>query len=307
MADDIQKKLKSIRLIEQKEAKFEEYIRSTTPKIADQFKKLLRGLPTKSVKKIDADGNDVYVTVIDAANEDYYKFLAELPNKLQSTLKKVGYTDKAADLTELYGNLEGEYIELHNDLSKIKSNKKVFSQAQTRLNFVRQMMIDATIDSLTKTEIEAAILPEIRTALNNAALGEASLFDTIDSIGDTLAGDGEVDGIFARNATRIARDSFYQYQGLINQTIANEFEMNAYRYIGSLVEESREQCVRWSEQEYILFSDLQDEIDWAFDNGSGMIKWTTPDTFATYRGGWNCRHLAIPVFYSPEQTEETTP
>jgi len=196
-------------------------------------------------------------------------------------------------------------VQLHDDLSNVKSDKKKFGAAQSRLNSMRQNMVDFTINNLLERggELEAAVLPEIKKALNNAAMGEADLFSTIDSIGDVLAGDGEVDGIFARSATRIARDSFYQYQGAINQTIAVEFEMNAYRYIGSIVEETRAQCERWVEQEYILFSELQAEIDWAFTNGSGMIKETDIDTFGIYRGGWNCRHLAIPVFYEPDKTE----
>jgi len=62
-----------------------------------------------------------------------------------------------------------------------------------------------------------------------------------------------------------------------------------------LIEDSRKQCVRWVGKEILLFSDLQSEIEWAFNNGTGMNKSTTPDTFAIYRGGYNCRHEAIPT------------
>ena len=306
MANDIEKQLKAIREVERKEAKFEEYTRSITQKMSGDFKKKLREIPTKSVVKIvtkDGKTKRVRTTVIDAQSKDYKKFLAGLPAQFQATLKDVGYTDKAVEFTDLYGEVEGELVQLHDDLSNIKSNKSKFSSAQNTLNSMRQNMVDFTINNLVERggELEAAVLPEVRKALNNAAMGQADLFSTIDSIGDVLAGDGEVDGIFARNATRIARDSFYQYQGAINQTIALEFEMNAYRYIGSIVDETRPQCERWVEQEYILFSELQAEIDWALSLDRGMIKETDIDTFGIYRGGWNCRHLAIPVFYEPEQ------
>jgi hypothetical protein len=308
MANDVEKQLKAIREIERKEAKFEEYTRGITQKVSDEFKKKLREIPSKSVVKIvtkNGKTKRIRVTVIDAQSKDYKSFLAGLPAQFQSTLKEVGYTDKAVEFTDLYGEIEDEIVQLHDDLSNVKSDKKKFGAAQNRLNSMRQNMVDFTINNLLERggELEAAVLPEIKKALNNAAMGQADLFSTIDSIGDVLAGDGEVDGIFARNATRIARDSFYQYQGAINQTIAVEFEMNAYRYIGSIVEETRAQCERWVEQEYILFSELQAEIDWAFTNGSGMIKETDIDTFGIYRGGWNCRHLAIPVFYEPDKTD----
>jgi len=40
---------------------------------------------------------------------------------------------------------------------------------------------------------------------------------------------------------------------------------------------------------------LQQEINWAFQNGQGMIPETNPDNFIINRGGYNCRHEAIPV------------
>jgi aminopeptidase N len=40
---------------------------------------------------------------------------------------------------------------------------------------------------------------------------------------------------------------------------------------------------------------LQDEIDWADNNGTGMIPDTTPENFCQNRGGFNCRHIAYPV------------
>jgi len=62
--------------------------------------------------------------------------------------------------------------------------------------------------------------------------------------------------------------------------------------------------VRWADKGHILFSELEEEIRWAENNGSGMIEGTTPDNFAELRGGYNCRHFAVPVFI--ETNEETT-
>jgi hypothetical protein len=54
--------------------------------------------------------------------------------------------------------------------------------------------------------------------------------------------------------------------------------------------------------EVLPFEDLQKEINWAFANGRGMNDATTPETFALYRGGYNCRHMAIP--FRQEKTED---
>jgi hypothetical protein len=68
-----------------------------------------------------------------------------------------------------------------------------------------------------------------------------------------------------------------------------------FHYVNSLIRDSRPQCVRWVGMEYLERAKLQSEIDWAFNNGSGMVKSTNPSNFATYRGGYRCRHLAIAV------------
>ena len=45
----------------------------------------------------------------------------------------------------------------------------------------------------------------------------------------------------------------------------------------------------------LLFEDLEEEIAWAENNGTGMIPNTTPENFCQNRGGFNCRHIAYPV------------
>ena len=87
----------------------------------------------------------------------------------------------------------------------------------------------------------------------------------------------------------------FQMQGAANQAIANEYELDGYAYVGTEVENTRPQCSRWIDKGFLYIKELQDEISWANTNGTGMIKGTTPSTFAIFRGGYNCRHEAIPM------------
>ena len=115
------------------------------------------------------------------------------------------------------------------------------------------------------------------------------------SIESVIESDPSRLGLLTRYVTQISRDALYQFSGLANQVIAVEYGLNAYEYVGSLVDDSRPQCQRWVEKQVLFFSELQEEINWALDNGKGMIPSTTPQNFAIYRGGYNCQHEAIPV------------
>jgi len=80
--------------------------------------------------------------------------------------------------------------------------------------------------------------------------------------------------------------------------------LNAFQYIGSLVTDSRPQCERWIIKKggVLKYSELEKEISWAYSNGKGMIPGTNKDNFGTYRGGYNCKHSAVPFRYEENQT-----
>lgn len=97
------------------------------------------------------------------------------------------------------------------------------------------------------------------------------------------------------NVGQIATDAIGQYDGTIQSIIMNQFELDYWGYEGSLIKTSRPQCRRWVEMGKIPVGEVQSEIEWALRNGSGMIPGTTPETFGSFRGGYNCRHRATPL------------
>ena len=100
-------------------------------------------------------------------------------------------------------------------------------------------------------------------------------------------------GRLERWSGQIARDTLSQYDGAVNDMVRKEFDLNGYRYIGSLVRDSRPQCRKWKGMRVLRYDQLTKEISWAYSNGKGMIPGTDKDNFATFRGGYNCQHQAI--------------
>ncbi|MFN9108950.1 MAG: hypothetical protein ACK5XN_02555, partial [Bacteroidota bacterium] len=116
-------------------------------------------------------------------------------------------------------------------------------------------------------------------------------------------GTPELNGLYSRYVKQVSRDALGQFDGQINAKIADEFGLDAFRYVGSIIDDSRSQCVRWVGKRILEKSEMQSEINWANNNGSGMIPGTTPENFLVYRGGYNCRHRAIPFKLTKSQRE----
>ena len=110
-----------------------------------------------------------------------------------------------------------------------------------------------------------------------------------------IIGDKGKIGQLERYSGQIARDSLSQYSGAVNDMVREEFDLDGIKYIGSLVKDSRIQCKKWKRMKIIPYKDLTKEISWAYSNGQGMIPGTDKDNFCTYRGGFNCAHMAVPV------------
>jgi len=110
-----------------------------------------------------------------------------------------------------------------------------------------------------------------------------------------IIGDKGKIGQLERYSGQIARDSLSQYSGAVNDMVREEFDLDGIKYIGSLVKDSRPQCIKWKRMGVIPYKTLNKEIAWAYSNGKGMIPGTNKDNFCTYRGGFNCGHDCIPV------------
>jgi len=110
---------------------------------------------------------------------------------------------------------------------------------------------------------------------------------------DFIVGDKGKIGQLERWSGQIARDTLSQYDGAVNDLVRKEFDLNGFKYIGSLVRDSRPQCVRWRGMKEIPMSILPAEL--ANPTNKGQIPGTTKDNFGTYRGGYNCNHSAIPI------------
>lgn len=163
------------------------------------------------------------------------------------------------------------------------------------VNREKAFAVDSTEYALREANIHPAFMLPVRKALYTHINSGASVRDTERILKALVVGPDGKNGVLTKWAGQVATDAINQYEGVVQTAIANEYQLFGTRYVNSIVTTSRAQCIRWVEMQWLPFEVLSEEIEWAKKNGSGMVLETTPTTFRIYRGGYRCRHKAIPV------------
>ncbi len=222
-----------------------------------------------------------------AKDKTAFKVLSQLKPKLADIVAQSDYRKNILAFVDSFDEINANLKDLHKNINQITIPEKLL--ATEKAGFVRD-----TLNTLQDAQINSAFTEPIRKALFQRVNLGAGVKDTLDVMKDLVRGTEERKGILTRWSGQVARDALGQYQGNVNTRIQQEYDFAGYLYVGSLVDDSRSQCERWVNKGFIPMKELKKELAWAMRNGSGMVKSTTADTFAVYRGGYNCRHEAIP-------------
>lgn len=253
----------------------------------------------RSVKKAEITIFDELIKLLNSVdvsagklqtNTKAENFLMNMDKKIYDALYKADYNKSALRFTQNF-DLIGENIqEVHSKFNKVNITD---AQIQPFL----KIEVNNTLDRLTNSGIAKDFINPIRENLYRNIMLGAEVSTVEKTLRDFVVSSAEGDSKLMRYVKQVSRDAMQQFDGTIQGNIANELKLNALRYVGSLIKDSRKQCIRWVSDDggIIMLSDLQEEIDWAFTNGSGMNPFTNVYTFFALRGGFKCRHRAIPT------------
>lgn len=248
----------------------------------DDYSKEFFDLLKKEINKLDTKGGK-----IDRTSEANKKIIKSISIKINDALSKTAYKKNVIALLENFNTIATNTANAAQIVNNIKVSESLLTTAQRNSR-------DNAVEKLLGQGLNANFVNPIVEIVNKQVNLGGNLQDLITEL-DEVINPAQKLGILSSYATRMGRDVLFQMQGEINQAIANEYDLDAFAYIGTEIEDTRAQCTRWLDKEVLKIDELQDEIDWAYKNGSGMIEGTTPSTFAIDRGGYNCRHAAIPV------------
>lgn len=185
-----------------------------------------------------------------------------------------------------------------------KANDFSVGELEDLISPLQQQIVAQVVNDLTGQGVNVAFIKPLTEGLYKNIVSGSTVQQMQDFLKAFIESDEKRLGQFKKYVTQISRDAIYQFDGQLNARIAAEYKLDAFRYVGGLVRDSRPQCILWYNKGILLKKDLEAEIAKAYSSGSGMIPGTTPDNFIIYRGGYNCRHTAIPIRLTKEQKNE---
>lgn len=224
------------------------------------------------------------------SDETAKRLLSQLNKKLQQLIGETKFYDNISEFLTDFDQVEANLKAAHQDLNGVNVSNKILSSQ-------KDWAIENTTRFLRRAQINVKFIEPVKRALYTRVNYGASVTNTEAYLRQMILGTDSKNGILNRWMGQVARDAINQYEGVINQQIKVSYDMDATRYVGPILLDTRPQCLRWVAMGIIPDSSLEAEIEWARKNGSGLIDETDVSNFCIFRGGYNCVHTGYPTFY----------
>lgn len=249
---------------------------------------------------IDKDQQQVYKEIIKllfqfdksggklVLNAETINLINKAEKEILKALNNSGYKKRASGYLRDFDKIKQATISQQKSLNNLNVSTRLLTNIQ-------RGAVQQTEQMLIGNGLNANLIQPVKDILLQSASSAMTIPQAESQLRQIILGDTERLGKLERYVTQISRDSISQYDGIMQSRIQKEYELDGISYEGSLIKDSRAQCVRWAAMGEIPVKDLKEEIKWAENNGSGMIPNTTPENFCSYRGGYNCRHFATAI------------
>jgi hypothetical protein len=270
-------------------------ISTAESKLLDQLgptEKLIFADIKKLIDKFNVSGgkidfNDTNVELVNTINQTIIDAIQK--SKMPSTIR---------EFLRDFDTIKEFNVDVHSKLNGLSPN-----ELRDLIDPVQRGVVQQTLDGLTGSGVDANFIEPVKQGIYRNIVGGATRSDLENYLNAYVVGTPELNGLYSRYVKQVSRDALGQFDGQVNAIIAEEFGLDAFRYVGSLIDDSRPQCIRWVGKRILEKSEMESQIAWANNNGSGMIPGTNPDNFLIFRGGYNCRHRAIPFKLTKSQRE----
>lgn len=210
--------------------------------------------------------------------------------RIKTAILKTDYKTNVTGYLRNFDQISKNNILFHSTINQLANVDNTITPLQN-------LAVKNTLSSLLGSGMDVSFTDVISQNLQSYITQGANITQVEKSLKTFIKGDAERLGKLERYVKQISGDAIRQYDGQIQGAIQAEYKLNAISYEGSLIKDSRPQCVRWVNKfkGIIKITELQKELDWAYKNGSGMIEGTIPSNFYQNRGGYGCRHQATAI------------
>ena len=224
--------------------------------------KVYQAVKRESLKMKTEDGKFLF----DDAN---IEIIAGMNAIIAKAIEQTDYPGKVLNYVAGFDQISKFNESVHKNLNDLSTK-----ELDEFINPMQRQNVQTTIDGLTGAGINTQFSEPLKQGIYKNIVAGSTIEDLDNYLKSFIETNDERMGQLKKYSTQIARDALSQYDGQINARIAEQFGMDAFRYVGSIIEDSRPQCVRWVGKGVLLYSEMEKELAWAYSNGTGMIPGT---------------------------------
>jgi len=275
---------------------------------------------------------DSLITVIEKNELRLFKQLLADLNRLKLVDGRIEASrENLAKITGIIENLKRtffgkEYVDAIREFAKeiatqANLNNKILEQVAETFNDTE--MFKAAVQNsqrnalmlLDENAIISRFLQPLTEILSNATVQSVSFQEAVKSLQNNMVGDNAQ---FSKYAKTYVKDAFSIADRQYNDLISRENQIEFYRYDGNRIKTTRYFCcVRvggiyhrkeiesWGRKES-LWNNTSDGGKCEKTKGGGRNPQTNASTIFSYLGGYNCRHVLIPIAtdYVPQSVKD---
>lgn len=239
--------------------------------------------------------------------QDYARRMLTIQNKIQSIIGDV-YTPRVKEYLNTYSDIDKSAVDLHKSYNDLEVDLDKVAPARKVIYKEASYWLTKGVTDAYEQPVKYLVMQQVTRGLS------------IEESNRILKkwNEGELRGELASGtptprlqsyASQIARNSAYQFNGVIQDQVQKEYNLQWGVYTGDVIKDSRPLCA-WLVRQDRPFS--LDEIGKILNGKvpygggviaqaadrpflSGVIPGTNKKNFPIYRGGYNCRHQWFPI------------
>lgn len=266
---DISKKI--IQTTEKAVSKFVDGTSATETTILNRIKLLIRNL------EVDAQGN-IKPTVANI------KATRAIKDDINSIVLNEAYLKKVDTFIDSFAKTKGITDQFFKGITNnFNPNKLVFKE-------VLNNNVTLTRNSLTSAGINENVIKPILDLVNQSVTSGGLIQDLENDLTLNIKGDKDRLGGLERYSSQITRDALNQYSRNYNESVSSNLGLEWYYYSGSIIQDTRTYCKERAGKYF-----HKKEVQKVPSQWNGRIPGTNSSSIFIYAGGYNCRHIWMPV------------
>ncbi len=260
------------------------------------FKSAVRGLDEEIKNIIKEWLASLNITDGKIEREANKKMLLQLIRRLKSKVNKEALTGPVRGLLKNFDDVEKytkQLLELENDIDLDKLDLSTEKKEAIR---------DITTTLLNDDVINANVLQPLRKIAFRHVTTGISFKDAQKEFEKVTLGNP-----LYKYARTITAEALMRYDGMINQRVSDEYQLDAFRIVGSLIKTSQEVCIHMI-NETGPFEDmavngkypmaLLPKIVNIVKRYPGAVAGLDESNYFIFRNHWGCRHVFIPTRFT---------